>query len=239
MNTETLMKEIALGHPTAARVLDKIQLNYCCNGGGKISLAEACKNAGLDAEAVFAQLEQAQALSTAEPQWDLASSLSALIGYIVDTHHGFTRGELARLAALLNRLVNRHGEVRPELHDIKLGFLALRDDLIPHLMKEENVLFPYIEALEKHRKEGAPLPPACFGTIENPLQQMYSEHDKVTELLKRLRRLTNNYAPPADVCPSYRIALQALQGLETDLLRHIHLENDILFPQARELTTTA
>ena len=138
---------------------------------------------------------------------------------------------------MLERLVRRHAEARPELNGIQSVFHDLRDDLIPHLMKEESILFPYIEALEKHKLEGTPLPPACFGIIDNPLRQMESEHAAVTGLLQRLRQATSDYVPPADLCTSYRIALQAMENLEADLLRHIQLENEVLFPRAREMAS--
>jgi regulator of cell morphogenesis and NO signaling len=239
MDTDTLMKDIALGHPACARVLDALPLNYCCDGGGRLSLAEASLAAGLDAAAVLARLEQAQIQApAAEPRRD-TSSATALIRHLLATHHAFTRAELARLETLLDKLVNRHAEARPELKAIQACFLALRDDLLPHLKKEEIILFPYIEALQQHRLEGGPMPAACFGTLANPLRQMESEHQAVGGLLKQLRQTTRDYAPPPDVCSSYRVALQALEGLEADLLRHIRLENDVLFPQARELAATA
>ncbi len=235
MDTHTLMKEIALGHPACARVLDNLRLNYCCDGGGRLGLEQACQAAGQDPEAVLACLKQAQIPDTLS-EWD-GSSATSLIRHIVDTHHVFTRDQLAHLEIMLERLVRRHAEARPELNGIQSVFHDLRDDLIPHLMKEESILFPYIEALEKHKLEGTPLPPACFGIIDNPLRQMESEHAAVTGLLQRLRQATSDYVPPADLCTSYRIALQAMENLEADLLRHIQLENEVLFPRAREMAS--
>ncbi len=239
MDTHTLMKDIALGHPACARVLDGLPLNYCCDSGGRLSLAQACQAAGLDAEAVLAELQQAQVQApAAAPQWGLGQA-SALVRHILDTHHAYTRSELARLEPLLDRLVGRHGEARPELQAIRACFLDLRDDLLPHLWKEENILFPYIEALEQHCLGGTDLPPACFGAIDNPLRQMASEHEAVGGLLKQLRQTTHSYARPATLCSGYRVALQALEALEADLLWHIHLENDVLFPGVRELAAMA
>jgi regulator of cell morphogenesis and NO signaling len=233
MDAQTPMKEIALSHPACARVLDALPLNYCCDGGGRLSLAQACEAAGLDADAVSGRLAQAQA-PAAEPAWDFGSARS-LIRHLLDTHHAFTRRELARLETVLGRLATRHAEARPELKAINACFLALRDDLLPHLLKEENILFPYIEALERHALDGGPAPEACFGAIDNPLRQMGAEHEAVAGLLGQLRQITGGFAPPADGCASYRVAMQALEGLEADLLRHIELENGELFPKARDL----
>jgi regulator of cell morphogenesis and NO signaling len=142
---------------------------------------------------------------------------------------------LARIEALLARVSARHGAAHPELGEICECFDELKADLRPHLFKEEQVLFPYIEALEAHRHRAEPPPESCFGSIANPIRVMTAEHDAVGGLLKQMRRLTVDYTPPADPCPNYRALYAALEGLETDLLRHIHLENNILFPRAREL----
>lgn len=112
---------------------------------------------------------------------------------------------------------------------------ALAADLGPHLLKEENILFPYLEALEHAHKAGLPEPVACFGTLENPLRQMNSEHEAVGGLLERLRELTRDFTPPHSASPAHRAFYQALEGLEADLIRHIHLENQVLFPRARQL----
>ncbi len=236
MDTHSLMKEIALGSLNCARVLDTLGLNYCCDGGGRLGLDQASQAAGQDSEAVLARLEQAQT-PIIPSEWD-GSSATSLIRHILATHHAFTRDQLAHLAIMLERLVRRHAEARPELNGVWSVLQDLRDDLIPHLMKEENILFPYIEALEKHKLEGTPLPPACFGVIDNPIRQMESEHTAVAGLLQKLRQATSDYAPPGELCTSYRIALQAMENLEADLLRHIQLENKVLFPRALALAQT-
>jgi len=236
METQRLMKEIALSAPACARVLDTLGVNYCCDGGGRLDLAQACLAAGQDPSMIIARLEQAKD-ATDFADWT-GGPASALIRHILDTHHVFTREQLAHLDIMLERLTRRHGEARPELHEIQAIFQDLRDDLLPHLLKEENILFPYIEALEQHQSAGSPLPAACFGVIDNPLRQMESEHAAVTGLLQKLRQATADHALPADACASHRIALQALENLEADLLRHIHLENEVLFPQALALAQT-
>lgn len=228
----TLLKDVALSHPAAARVLESFHLDYCC--GGKHTLGEACASAGLALDDVVAALAHASADTPVEPGIEKAS-LNALIRFIVDTHHAFTRTELSRIEALLHKVIARHGATHPELPEIGACFQRLQADLGPHLLKEENVLFPYIAALEHHRRGTAPKPIAYFGTIDNPLRQMQNEHEAVGTLLKEIRRLASDFTPPSDACPTYRSTFQALEGLETDLMRHIHLENHVLFPRAVEL----
>ena len=188
----------------------------------------------MNVNGVITALEQARNEATVTPLKNIDSP-TELIHHILNTHHAFTRSELDRLDKLVSKIVERHSEARPELKKIGECYRALRDDLLPHLMKEENVLFPYIEALEKHHRGEASPPVACFGSIENPLRQMHNEHETVMALLARMRLLTNDYETPADVCTSYRTTLQSLQALESDLLSHIALENDVLFPQAKKL----
>ncbi|MDD5034724.1 MAG: iron-sulfur cluster repair di-iron protein [Methylococcaceae bacterium] len=231
INANTPLKDLALSHSATLRILENHRLDYCCGGGQ--TLAEACRNAGLDVNAVLIELEQ-KVQSALETRWDEAS-LTSLMRFIIDTHHAYTRTQLAHLEALVDKVIKRHGENHPELKEIGIGFSILRDELLPHLLKEENILFPYIEALERHRTQAAPLPDACFGVIDNPIRQMIGEHETVGELLKHLRKLSQDYMLPADGCPSYRAAYQDLEALETDLMRHIHLENNLLFPQARKL----
>lgn len=230
--TTTSLKDIALSHPGAARVLEAFHLDYCC--GGRDSLDEACRAAGLATAELLAAIEEASAATPAEPGLDQAP-LNAVIQFIVGTHHAFTRTELARIEPLLGKVIARHGAAHPELAAIGEGFRALQGDLGPHLDKEERILFPYIHGLESWRAGHGAQPEACFGSMDNPLRQMQAEHENVGALLKKIRRLSRHFMPPDDACPSYRALYQALEGLETDLMRHIHLENNVLFPRARAL----
>ena len=101
-----------------------------------------------------------------------------------------------------------------------------------HLMKEEQILFPYVLRMEESALAGEPAPPAMFGTVMNPVRMMMQEHDNAGEALRSLRKATNDYRVPEDACISYRTLYDALQGFEKDLHQHIHLENNVLFPRA-------
>jgi regulator of cell morphogenesis and NO signaling len=232
VNADTPLKDIALAHPAAARVLERLHLDYCC--GGRQSLKDACRSAGLETGQVIAELDRVCAQADSLPRWEQASA-EVLIRHIVETHHAYTRTELPRIEALLAKVAARHGDAHGELHELVEAYSSLQEDLMPHLFKEEQILFPYIEALSRHRELGTPLPPACFGSVDNPLRQMRHEHEVAGNLLKRIRAVCADFAPPADACTSYRALFQALEGLEKDLMRHIHLENNLLFPRARAL----
>ena len=106
-------------------------------------------------------------------------------------------------------------------------------------MKEEQILFPYIVRSEESSAQHEPAPPACFGSVENPIRMMMSEHDNAGEALRELRRLTADYKLPEDACTSFRALYKLLQEFEADLHQHIHKENNILFPRAMQVCKAA
>lgn len=229
----TSLKDLALAYPAAARVFEALHLDYCC--GGAQTLDGACQAAGLDTDEVVARLMWSCRQDNPSPPWE-QSTLTELIHHIVETHHAYTRTELARIEPLLKTVVDRHGQAHGELHELAKAYLALHAELMPHLLKEEQILFPYIEALERHHEHGTALPAACFGSIDHPIRQMNREHETAGDLLKRIRKLSNDFVPPEDACAKYRALLQALKEFEKDLMMHIHLENNLLFPRARALS---
>jgi regulator of cell morphogenesis and NO signaling len=232
--TQTV-RELALERPNATRIFEQLRIDYCC--GGSRPLAEACAATGVDVETVVRLLE---APAEAHEQGDAAmhfqtASLTTLMTYIVDTHHSFTRQEMERLSALLEKVCAVHGQKHPELLEVKLLFQELCSDLTPHMFKEEQVLFPYLERLEAAATNQRALPPPPFGTVRNPVRMMMLEHDTAGDLLQRIRAVSADYTVPADGCPSYQTLYQALVAFEADLHQHIHLENNLLFPRAVEM----
>jgi regulator of cell morphogenesis and NO signaling len=158
-----------------------------------------------------------------------------LIGYILATHHVFTVEEIERLTPLMAKVVTRHGDGHPELFELQALFSELTDSLIPHMRKEEHVLFPFIVELERAEKAKLPAPVPHFGTVKNPIRMMMAEHDTDGERLKKMRDITGDYSLPEGACPSFTALYAGLEDLERDLHRHIHLENNVLFPAAAAL----
>jgi regulator of cell morphogenesis and NO signaling len=225
---------LAVAIPGATRVFEALGIDYCC--GGNRSLNEVCRVSNLAIENVIGSLTQAEtAVANQQTQDWQKASLTALFTYIVDYHHAFTRKELERLEALINKVCSVHGQNHTELLKLQTIFQAITKDLLPHMLKEEQVLFPYIEKLEKASLNKEPVPHPFFGTVQNPVRMMMFEHDAVGELLTEMRLLTNNYTVPPEGCISYKTLYQALQDFEYDLHQHIHLENNLLFPRAIEL----
>ncbi|MGB8886683.1 MAG: iron-sulfur cluster repair di-iron protein [Candidatus Korobacteraceae bacterium] len=223
--------EIAAEMPSATREFEKLGIDYCC--GGTRTLGQACSEANIPVDQALARLEKNLASTQPAPGQDWQNLLLAdLIGHITTTHHAFVREESPRIQALAAKVVGVHGKNHPELLQAQQIFSALTEELRVHLMKEEQMLFPYISLMEESALAGEPAPPAMFGTVANPVRMMMQEHDGAGEALRALRYVTADYKVPEDACISYRTLYQALQDFEADLHQHIHLENNILFPRA-------
>lgn len=221
------VRELVVEAPNATRLFEKLGIDYCC--GGHRSLEEACASANVAIDDVLRALEQSTVppARTAARDWNTAP-LGELVEHIVDKHHTYVKAEVPRLKALIAKVVGAHGTNHPELEQVQVVFSELANELAVHLMKEEQILFPYV----KQMASGTGCGPSCFGTVQNPIGVMTMEHDDAGEKLREMRRLTSDYSVPADACTSYVTLFRALVEFEQDLHEHIHLENNILFPRA-------
>jgi regulator of cell morphogenesis and NO signaling len=233
INAEKTVGQMVAENPVAARVFEQAGIDYCC--GGQRSLEEACSKAKMSFAEVAELLEKAAAArTTADRDW-LAASQSDLVEHIVNKHHGYVRQELPRLTALIAKVLGVHGKNHAELAQIVRYFADTANELTMHMMKEENILFPYIVEMEKAVQGKGPRPVPMFGTVQNPVRMMIAEHDSAGANLKAIRELSGDYTPPADGCTSYRVLYEALAAFEADLHQHIHRENNILVPCAIEM----
>lgn len=232
ISPETTLRSIALNQPATIRVFERFQLDYCC--GGNRPLAKACAEKGIAVEDVLKPLEQA-AGGTSDIKVGLENATATeLIRYIVGTHHAFIRAELPRLQAMARKVAGKHGPKHSDALVVEVNLEQLADELMSHLMKEEQILFPYIEGLERSKDGGEP-PHACFGTVESPIRMMIMEHEGAAALLEEMRKATNGFTPWEGACPTSAGLYHGLSEFERDLHRHVHLENNLLFPQAVEL----
>ena len=222
--TNRTLAEIVTENPAAARVFDGFGLDYCCQGDR--TLAVACDAAGIAADVVGAKLADLE--QGVDIGWTTLA-VPALADHIVETHHRYLHEELPLLDALAAKVLAAHGGRHPELADVRRLVAALWDDLEPHLLKEERVLFPAIHDLVEGRTDFP------FGSIANPIAMMTVEHDRAGELLAELRVATGAYSVPPDGCTSYRSLYDRLAALEEDTHVHIHKENHVLFPDALTL----
>jgi regulator of cell morphogenesis and NO signaling len=229
---ETTVREIALDQPASIRVFERLGIDYCC--GGRKPLAQACAERSLDLQSVLAALESTGASKDASTDWATAP-LESLCEHIVTTHHEYVRREIPRLWQFATKVVARHGDDRPELPQIQQLIKTAGDELLEHLGKEEAMLFPYITNLERNLATCGPRSLGCFGAVRNPIRVMMAEHDAAGEILARIRALSHDYTAPEGACPTYRGFYQGLAEFESDLHRHVHLENNVLFPRAIEM----
>jgi regulator of cell morphogenesis and NO signaling len=233
LTNETKVKDIALADPSLRRVLEDAGVDYCC--GGEKSLHHACLHANISAEDVLTRLRaNRKIIEPANEHW-AAAPLSELTEHIRTKHHRYVREAVSQGRALSAKVKARHSANHPELAEIEKLFVEIGDEMLMHMQKEEMVLFPYMEALERAAQGKGSLEAPFFGTVRNPIQMMMQEHESAGERVKQIRSLSEGYTAPPDACTSYRALYKELQEFEADLHEHVHLENNILFPRAVEL----
>jgi regulator of cell morphogenesis and NO signaling len=238
----TTIGQLVRERPARSRVFEALKIDYCC--GGKLPLEEVCRKKGLEPAEVLKLLNQCDAQADSREDNSPASlidadamTLTELADHIQQTHHAYLKSELPRLDLITEKVARVHGEHDPRLVDVRRAFEAFRDEVVPHMMKEEIVLFPIVRKMEQHRRSAGdqPLPEFHCGSVANPIRQMELEHDHAGQALERMRELTDGFQPPEWACNTYRAMLDALRVLERDMHHHVHKENNVLFPKAIEM----
>ncbi|WP_106916090.1 iron-sulfur cluster repair di-iron protein [Chryseobacterium aurantiacum] len=215
-----------------AAIFKRHGIDFCCKGGRTIE--EACSNKKMDPEKIYEELEtlpKNEAITIDFNSWPL----DLLADYIEKTHHRYVEEKTPILQAFLEKLCKVHGERHPELFEINALFNESAQDLAAHMKKEELILFPFVRNMIKTKISGGNLVQPVFGTVENPVNMMQHEHTVEGDRFRKIAEITNEYQPPADACNTYKVAFAMLQDFENDLHKHIHLENNILFPKAIQL----
>jgi regulator of cell morphogenesis and NO signaling len=216
-----------------AQVFKNHKIDFCCQGNR--SIQEVAENKNMDIDVLLREIDEVQRQNNTENTDFKSWPLDLLADYIEKKHHRYVEDSIPVLKQYLDKLSRVHGERHPELFTITEHFNASAGELAMHMKKEELVLFPWVrkmvKAAQQNENPGAP----HFGTVRNPIQMMMQEHDNEGERFRAIAALSNDYNPPADACNTYRVAFSLLQEFEEDLHRHIHLENNILFPKAEAL----
>lgn len=241
MTTSTLANrtvgELATEMPVSITVFEKWRIDYCC--GGMRPIAEACADVGKTLDEFSAALRAAAAPpASVDRQWD-GETLATIARDIVGTYHVYTRDELQTLSSLAQKVLEVHGLRHSELQQVVYLVEALAADMRPHMLKEEQVLFPYVEELEEALEKGETPPTPFFGTVRHPIRMMMLEHDRVGELLAAVRSVTGGFTPPEDGCFSYRELYRRLAEFERITHEHVHVENNVYFPRAVSLEERA
>lgn len=236
MNNKTdFIGDIVAKDFRTAAIFKKKGIDFCCKGGRTIT--EACVNTKLNPEEIYQEIENLPNRDGDTIDFN-TWPLDLLADYVEKTHHHYVREKTPMLQGFLDKLCKVHGDRHPELFEIKDLFNGSADDLGAHMIKEEQILFPFIKKMVAAQKEGESLPQHPFGTVENPVNMMKHEHTVEGERVRKIGELCNEYLPPADACNTFRVTYAMLQEFENDLHKHIHLENNILFPKAILLEKT-
>lgn len=214
-----------------AEVFKKFNIDFCC--GGKKTLEQVCQEKNIDKSVVESELKILDEKSEIPSQNINNWTVDFLIDYIINTHHVYVTTAIPILLEYTRKVSKVHGDKNPEMILVADKFLEVAEELTSHMIKEERILFPFIKSLALNSDEK--VLSCSFGTVKNPITAMENEHEMVGDIFKIIRKLTNDYSAPEEACTTFRVTLKKLEEFESDLHRHIHLENNILFPKSIEL----
>lgn len=225
-NANQQIGDIVTRFPKAADIFKEYRIDFCC-GGDRI-LKDVLQSEGHNEVEILERIndlyEKLKNVKSFEQDWSREES-GPLSDYVVNTHHAYLNVELPRISELTTMILRVHGDHHPELKSVHRLFHNLKMELEQHLIKEEEIEFPLMKEQEIKPTEVA------HEKIRNIILELKAEHDGAGEILRELRRITNDYEVPEDACNSYRITYQKLEELESDIFQHVHLENNILFPR--------
>ncbi|HEY4617555.1 MAG TPA: iron-sulfur cluster repair di-iron protein [Flavobacterium sp.] len=235
LDKKTIGEYVAQDFRTAA-LFSKYGIDFCCKGNRTIE--EVCEKKEVSREDLLNQITEILATKN-DSGIDFKSwPLDLLADYIEKTHHRYVEEKIPVLLQFLDKLCKVHGASHPELFEINELFKGCAGELTQHMKKEELILFPFIKKMVKATISDELIEQPPFGTVNNPIAMMMAEHEAEGDRFVKIATLTNNYTPPADACNTYKVTFSMLNDFEQDLHKHIHLENNILFPKAAALETT-
>lgn len=228
LKDKTIGSFVAQDFRTAA-VFTKYKIDFCCKGNR--TLNEVCEKSSIDSDVLVQNLSDV--LQSENNNIDFNSwPLDLLADYIEKTHHRYVEDKTTILLQFLDKLCKVHGEGHPELFKINQLFTECAGELSQHMKKEELMLFPFVKRMVKTKEADGLLSQPSFGTVSNPIAMMMHEHDNEGDRFREIANLTNNYTAPSDGCTTYKVTFAMLKEFEEDLHKHIHLENNILFPKS-------
>ncbi|HMQ00700.1 MAG TPA: iron-sulfur cluster repair di-iron protein [Cyclobacteriaceae bacterium] len=221
--------EMVIEKPWATQVFKKYNIDFCC--GGNKNFFKTCEKLNLNAEQLISEINQAKFTGSQDIIRYSNWSTVLLCNFIVENHHTYVKNEIPEILRLLAKTSAAHSDENTELLLIHEQFNLLSEELLNHLEKEESVLFPLIQELSAKR-----ISAEIFDKdqIKIPIELMEHEHELAGSLMKSIRSLSNNYMPPAHACPTFKATYLKLKDFDDDLMKHIHLENNILFKKVIE-----
>ena len=230
LTPSTLVADIASRHPRSIDVFERHGIDFCC--GGRRPLGEVCREKGLDAAALAAEIDAAAAAETPADRTWTDAPLDELLDHIVRRYHSALREDLPRLGRMADKVAQVHGARHGELAELAAVYRALRGELEPHFADEEEKVFPAVKRLAAPGGTWSEQDQAALHALEE-------EHDRAGAALARLRELSSGFAVPGDGCNTYRALYDGLARFERELHEHVHLENNVLFPRVASLAAHA
>jgi regulator of cell morphogenesis and NO signaling len=227
---DSIIGELVAEDYRSATVFESYGIDFCCKGNR--SIEDACEKKKINPDDVLKALDNVLKTTNDENVDYTAWPKDLLVDYIEKKHHRYVEERIPILKQYLAKIAAVHGDNHPELIEVNEQFIASAGELTQHMKKEELILFPHIRKMVKNEMTGGELDAPHFGTVKNPIAMMMSEHENEGDRFEKIVELTNGYVPPSDACSTYTVAFSMLKEFEQDLHRHIHLENNILFPWA-------
>ena len=212
-----------------AKIFEKYGIDFCC--GGNITLLSVSREKGLDFASILQEIETAKGEPLDRSQNYMAWELPFLADYIINTHHSYLKEEVKSIEAYARKIAEVHGPHHPEVIEIADIFAGTATELMAHLREEEEVLFPAIKRMDAAKKAGKQPAQEDRELIKLTLDRLSQDHVVVGDAVHEIRRLAKDYAIPDDVCNTFMLTYKKLQEFEDDLHKHVHLENNILFPK--------
>lgn len=226
--------EIVADDYRTARVFEDHGIDFCC--GGKIALSEICRDKGIELDVIERELAAVKVASLDRSLNYSAWELSFLMDFIVNTHHAYLHENMGQIAGYTRKIAEVHGSNHPEVLEIAEIFSKIVTDLADHLRYEQEVFFPAIKRCDAAGKSHAVPDATDLESIRAGLGKLQQEHEEVGEAIHRIRHLAKDYEIPGDACNTFRLTYQKLKEFEDDLHRHVHLENNILFPKTAQFS---
>lgn len=234
LSSSQSIRDIAANQPSAVALFERFEIDVCALADK--SLRDACSELHLSLEQVLEKLEEGRDQESGSTPSDPSSfSCSHLIHHIVRVHHQRIRRDLPHLVSQAHKLSAKGGEQAPAIKKLEILIEQLQQDLLAHIRKEEEVLFPFIAQMEEESTLHYPAAHACFRSVSHPVFMMLQEHEAANRIMKEIRRRTAEFTPPERACPTHRALFDGLREFGEDLERHVHLENDVLFPRTIQM----
>jgi regulator of cell morphogenesis and NO signaling len=234
-STESI-REIVRTYPSSIKVFERFDIDLCSQADS--SLERACAELQLSVDQVLETLAKAQGAEPGVIAPDLADlPLARLIQHIVRVHHQKVRQELPQLVEMARKVAARRGDRAPELGQVVALIEELHSDLLRHIPKEEQVLFPFIAQMDQDLVVNYHAGHACFRSVSFPIFMMEQEHESCGHVMEKLRETTSGFKPPEWACIAHSALFAGIRDFESDLKQHVHLENDVLFPRAIQMET--